>query len=215
MQIALCDDEERQLDLLGGFLRAYEAEPGMDLTLTRFFSGEALLAAPREFSIVFMDIYLDGLLGTETIRRLGGEAQVVFITTSREHAIEAFGLGAVHYLLKPIEQAAVWEAMDRCLSRLGVNAGPVLQIQTSHGSIPVSAAQITYIEVFDKLCIVHTAKQQFQTYTALNTLFIGSCLSSKLILKDGTEISLSRNNRAELKAQYQRFLFDLTRRGAH
>ncbi len=107
MQIALCDDEERQLDLLGGFLRAYEAEHGMDLTLTRFFSGEALLAAPREFSIVFMDIYLDGLLGTETIRRLGGEAQVVFITTSREHAIEAFGLGAVHYLLKPIEQAAV------------------------------------------------------------------------------------------------------------
>ena len=90
--------------------------------------------------------------------------------------------------------------------------------------------------MFDKLCIVHTAKQQFQTYTALNTLFeqldgnrflrpqrsfvvnmefIGSFLSSKLILKDGTDISLSRNNRAELKAQYQRFLFDLTRRGAH
>ena len=60
MQIALCDDEERQLDLLGGFLRAYEAEHGMDLTLTRFFSGEALLAAPREFSIVFMD-FLDFL----------------------------------------------------------------------------------------------------------------------------------------------------------
>lgn len=236
MQIALCDDEERQIDALEGFLRAYEAEYGLNLTLTRFSSGEALLAAPGEFSIVFMDIYLDGLLGTETIRRLGGEAQVVFITTSREHAIEAFGLGAAHYLLKPVEQAAVWEAMDRCLSRLGTNAGPVLHIQTSYGSVPVSAAQITYIEVFDKLCIVHTAKQQFQTYTALNTLFeqpdgnqflrpqrsfvvnmefIGSFLSSKLILKDGTEISLSRNNRAELKAQYQRFLFDLTRRGEH
>lgn len=75
MQIALCDDEERQLDLLEGFLRAYEAEHGMDLTLTRFSSGEALLAAPEEFSIVFMDIYLDGLLGTEAIRRLGGEAR--------------------------------------------------------------------------------------------------------------------------------------------
>lgn len=126
MQIALCDDEERQIDALEGFLRAYEAEYGLNLTLTRFSSGEALLAAPGEFSIVFMDIYLDGLLGTETIRRLGGEAQVVFITTSREHAIEAFGLGAAHYLLKPVEQAAVWEAMDRCLSRLGTNAGPVL-----------------------------------------------------------------------------------------
>ena len=236
MQIALCDDEEWQIDALEGFLRAYEAEHGLNLTLTRFSSGEALLAASGEFSIVFMDIYLDGLLGTETIRQLGGEAQAVFITTSREHAIEAFGLGAVHYLLKPVEQAAVWEAMDRCLSRLGTNARSVLNIQTSHGSIPISATQITYIEVFDKLCVVHTAKQQFQTYTALNTLFeqldgnrflrpqrsfvvnmefIGSLLSSKLILKDGTEISLSRNNRAELKAQYQRFLFDLTRRGEH
>lgn len=218
MQIALCDDEERQIDALEGFLRAYEAEHGLNLKLTRFSSGEALLAAPVEFSIVFMDIYLDGLLGTETIRRLGREAQVVFITTSREHAIEAFSLGAVHYLMKPVEQAAVWEAMDRCLARLGTNAGPVLHIQTSHGSVPISAAQITYIEVFDKLCVVHMVKQQFQTYTALNTLFeqldgnrflrpqrsfvvnmefIGSFLSSKLILKDGTEISLSRNNRAE------------------
>lgn len=236
MQIALCDDEEWQIDALEGFLRAYEAEHSLNLTLTRFSSGEALLAASGEFSIVFMDIYLDGLQGTETIRQLGGEAQVVFITTSREHAIEAFSLGAAHYLLKPVEQAAVWEAMDRCLSRLGANARSVLNIQTSHGSIPISAAQITYIEVFDKLCVIHTAKQQFQTYTALNTLFeqldgnqflrpqrsfvvnmeyIGSFLSGKLILKDGTEISLSRNNRAELKAQYQRFLFDLTRRGEH
>lgn len=236
MQIALCDDEERQLDVLENFLRAYEAEHGLTLTLTRFPSGEALLAAPTTFSIVFMDIYLDGLPGTEIVRRLGGEVQVVFITTSREHAIEAFGLGAAHYLLKPVDRAAVWEAMDRCLSRLGANAGSVLHIQTSHGSVPIFASQITYIEVFDKRCIVHTAKQQFQTYTALNTLFeqldgnrflrpqrsfvvnmefIGSFLSGKLILKDGTEISLSRNNRAELKAQYQRFLFDLTRRGAH
>ena len=99
MQIALCDDEEQQLDELEGFLRAYEAAHGLDLTLTRFSSGEALLVASEEFSIVFMDIYLDGLLGTETVRRLGGEAQVVFITTSREHAIEACGLGAAHYLL--------------------------------------------------------------------------------------------------------------------
>lgn len=79
MQIALCDDEEQQIDVLEGFLRAYEAEHDLNLTITRFSSGEALLAASEEFSIVFMDIYLDGLLGTETVRRLSWEAQVVFI----------------------------------------------------------------------------------------------------------------------------------------
>lgn len=234
MQVALCDDEESQLDILEGFLRAYEVSHGLNLTIRRFLSGEALLSAPTPFSIVFMDIYLDGLLGTEAIRQLGGNAQVVFVTTRRDHAVEAFGLGAAHYLLKPLEQAAVWEAMDRCLSRIGQHTDPVLYIQTSQGAVPIATSKITYIEVFDKLCIVHTAERQFQTYTPLNTLFdqldrhrflrpqrsfvvnmeyIGSFLSGKLILKDGTEISLSRNNRAELKAQYQCFLFDLTRSG--
>ncbi|MDO4669202.1 MAG: LytTR family DNA-binding domain-containing protein [Butyricicoccus pullicaecorum] len=233
LQIALCDDEPQQLDILEAFLRAYQSTHGLEFAITRFFRGEALLDMSQSFQIIFMDIYLDGLLGTEVIRHLGGDPQVVFITTSREHAIEAFGLGAVHYLLKPLEQSAVWEAMDRCLTRLGESANPVLHIHSSQGSISIPAKRITYIEVFNKLCIVHTNTQQFQTYTSLNTLFeqldscrflrpqrsfvvnmefIRSFLSSKLILKDGTEISLSRNNRAELKAQYQRFLFDLTRR---
>ena len=79
--------------------------------------------------------------------------------------------------------------MDRWVSPAwGVNAGPVLEIQTSHGSIPVSAAQITYIEVFDKLCIVHTAKQQFQTYTALNTLF--EQLDGNRFLRFSTQLAL-------------------------
>lgn len=233
MQIALCDDEQQQLDVLETFLRAYETSHNLELTITRFFNGEALLNTSERFPIIFMDVYLDGILGTEVIRRLGGDSQVVFTTTSREHAIEAFGLGAAHYLLKPLTQTAVWEAMDRCLSYLGESAKPVLHIQSGSDIIPIPTTQITYIEVFNKLCIVHTVNRQFQTYASLNTLFeqldshhffrpqrsfvvnmeyIGSFLSSKLILKDGTEISLSRNNRAELKTQYQRFLFDLTRR---
>ena len=233
MKIALCDDDQSQIDSLQAFLALYQTTRGLTFSITPFISGEALLNSSEQFQIIFMDIYMDGLSGTETIRRLGGDPQVVFITTSREHAIEAFGLGATHYLLKPLEQSAVWEAMDRCLSRLGETAQPVLHIQNNQGNIFIPTTQIDYIEVYNKLCIVHTDQQQFQTYTPLNTFFeqldnhqflrpqrsfvvnmeyIASFLSNKLILKDGTEISLSRNNRNELKLQYQRFLFDLTRR---
>ncbi len=233
MQIALCDDEQQQLNILEDFLRAYEKEHDLDFSITRFVSGETLMNSSEYFQIIFMDIYLDRLLGTDVIRQLNQDTQVVFTTTSREHAIEAFGLGAVHYLLKPLKQSDVWEAMDRCLSRLGENAEHILQILSNHGKISIPTASINYIEVFNKVCIVHTDNQQFQTYTSLNMLFeqldshnflrpqrsfvvnmkyIGSFLSGKLIMKNGMEISLSRNNRAGLKAQYQRFLFDLTRR---
>lgn len=128
LKIALCDDDQSQIDSLQAFLALYQTTRGLTFSITPFISGEALLNSSEQFQIIFMDIYMDGLSGTETIRRLGGDPQVVFITTSREHAIEAFGLGATHYLLKPLEQSAVWEAMDRCLSRLGETAQPVLHI---------------------------------------------------------------------------------------
>lgn len=93
MQIALCDDEERQLDLLEGFLRAYEAEHGMDLTLTRFSSGEALLGRRlRNFpSSLWIFIWTD--FWERRPSAAGRGSQVVFITTAREHAIEAFAWG--------------------------------------------------------------------------------------------------------------------------
>ena len=171
MQIALCDDEQQQLNILEDFLRAYEKEHDLDFSITRFVSGETLMNSSEYFQIIFMDIYLDRLLGTDVIRQLNQDTQVVFTTTSREHAIEAFGLGAVHYLLKPLKQSDVWEAMDRCLSRLGENAEHILQILSNHGKISIPTASINYIEVFNKVCIVHTDNQQFQTYTSLNMLF--------------------------------------------
>ena len=90
MKIALCDDDQSQIDSLQAFLALYQTTRGLTFSITPFISGEALLNSSEQFQIIFMDIYMDGLSGTETIRRLGGDPQVVFITTSREHATEGF-----------------------------------------------------------------------------------------------------------------------------
>lgn len=235
MRIALCDDEISALDSLETFLRSYCDEHKLNFVIDRFSSGEALLASPQPYDVIFMDIYLTGINGTDVVRQLSAanRPQVVFTTTSREHAIEAFGLGAVHYLLKPLTRESVSEAADRCLARLGQGSAKVLQVRTSQGTVPVPMDNITYIEVFNKICVIHTAKNTIQTYASLDGLFelldarsflraqrsyivnmnfIDSFLSNRLILEDGTEITLSRNNRVELKKQYQQFLFDLARR---
>lgn len=79
---------------------------------------------------------------------------------------------------------------------------------------------------------MHTQDRSFQTYTSLNALFtlldedlflrvqksfvvnmafIDSFFYDHIVLKDGTEISISRNKRTELKKQYQDFLFRFVR----
>lgn len=84
--------------------------------------GEAALAAIGELSpdVLLLDINMPGLDGTALARRLGARArpQVVFCTAYENHAIEAFELGAVDYLLKPVRLERLREALQRAARRL-------------------------------------------------------------------------------------------------
>ena len=68
--------------------------------------------------IAFLDISLPGLSGLEVAEALnGGRTSVVFVTAYDRHAIDAFRLAAVDYLLKPVEFPQVVEAVERARRR--------------------------------------------------------------------------------------------------
>jgi two-component system, LytTR family, response regulator LytT len=71
--------------------------------------------------LVLLDVQMPGLTGFEVARRLlqaGVEAQVVFVTAYDQHAIEAFDVNAVDYLLKPVESGRLGTALERVRRRL-------------------------------------------------------------------------------------------------
>ena len=96
MRIALCEDDQMECKQ---FLKALK---GWDPTRTAevFYNGASLLEAARKephFSIAFLDIYLPKENGMEVaakLRKISPETGLVFVTTSSEHAIEAFSLQA-------------------------------------------------------------------------------------------------------------------------
>lgn len=51
--------------------------------------------------LVFLDVQMPGLIGTEVVRCIERQPYVIFTTAFAEHAVTAFELGAVDYLLKP------------------------------------------------------------------------------------------------------------------
>lgn len=79
--------------------------------------GEAALAAIGELSpdVLLLDINMPGLDGTALARRLGHRVgpHVVFCTAYENHAVTAFELGAVDYLLKPVRLDRLREALAR------------------------------------------------------------------------------------------------------
>lgn len=73
-----------------------------------------------EPQVCFLDIRMPGLSGIEVARRMAATAtppQVVFVTAFDDHAISAFDAGAVDYLLKPVDEARLSQAITRLQSR--------------------------------------------------------------------------------------------------
>jgi two-component system LytT family response regulator/two-component system response regulator LytT len=82
-----------------------------------------------------LDVQMPGLTGFEVARRLfdaGIESQLVFVTAFDQHAIQAFEVNAVDYLLKPVEAERLTTAVDRVRRRLASERGPA---RPAHGEL--------------------------------------------------------------------------------
>jgi len=77
--------------------------------------------------VVFLDVQMPGLTGFEVARRLldsRAASQIIFVTAYDQHAIEAFEVNAVDYLLKPVDQTRLEVAVDRTRRRIASDRPP-------------------------------------------------------------------------------------------
>ena len=85
-------------------------------------AGEALRALrTHHIDAVFLDVRMPGLDGLELARVLAQFKQpppVVFVTAFDEHAVEAFDISAVDYLLKPVRRERLEQSVERILARI-------------------------------------------------------------------------------------------------
>src|SRR5262249_48876744 len=83
---------------------------------------EALSAIERlRPDVVFLDVQMPGLTGFEVARRMADArtaSHIIFVTAYDQHAIEAFEVNAVDYLLKPVDQARLEVALERARRRV-------------------------------------------------------------------------------------------------
>src|SRR5206468_1196073 len=86
---------------------------------------EALTTIERlQPDVVFLDVQMPGLTGFEVARRMldaRASSHIIFVTAYDQHAIEAFEVNAVDYLLKPVDQARLEVAVERARRRVGTD----------------------------------------------------------------------------------------------
>ncbi|MGM9530142.1 MAG: LytR/AlgR family response regulator transcription factor, partial [Phascolarctobacterium sp.] len=88
LRFILCDDDQKQLELLQSYSRQWGKGHGLELELITFSSAQALLAeyVPRNEDIVILDIIMPDMNGLELARRLrnaNSEFSLIFLTSSK------------------------------------------------------------------------------------------------------------------------------------
>src|SRR5215831_6062876 len=121
LKAVLVDDEQLARDELGYLLGQVE---GIEVVGQAGNGVEALSTIDRlQPDVVFLDVQMPGLTGFEVARRLvdtRAASHIIFVTAYDQHAIEAFEVNAVDYLLKPVEQGRLEMALDRVRRRISV-----------------------------------------------------------------------------------------------
>ena len=127
LRVVIVDDEEPARSLL----REYLGRAGGVEIVGECRNGFEAVKAVHDLKpdLLFLDIQMPKLNGFEVLELLGREVAVVFATAFDEHAIRAFEVNAVDYILKPVSPERVKTALDRARERLAVRAPmPVAEI---------------------------------------------------------------------------------------
>ncbi len=165
------DDQQFLLDLI-------DRVPFLTVVGTFADSVPALpFLSTQPVDLLLLDLHLPGLSGFALLRSLPNPPAVILTTSSLADSLEAFDVGVVDYLVKPIRYERFLRAVNRVLARqseLPVPPPPVsvpatILLKKGHESVRVALDDITYIEAFGAYSNVHLAHAQPLLVTHLLT----------------------------------------------
>ena len=150
--------------------------------------------------LVFLDISMPGMGGLELAKVLkNGYPMVIFMTANKEHAVEAFDLNAVDYLLKPVTEARFLDAIQKA-KKLFKSKSLVLDNRTSEYVFirdsntvrKLSLQDILYFEATGDYVKVSLEDRHYIIHSSLKT--IEQKLPSNLFLRVHRSFIINLNN---------------------
>lgn len=179
LHVLVVDDEPLAVSQLQWML---EAEPLAGRVRTAANAAQAKHVMDTEtVDVVLLDIHMPGQTGLDLARDLGrrkreGEApQVVFVTADAQPAVEAFELKARDYLLKPVRQSRLAEALRRAAEAVEPAGGPGpepvrVSVLQGDATVLVEIAAIRWVQAQGDYARLHTEEGSYLLRVALGDL---------------------------------------------
>ncbi len=166
MEIAVCDDDVLDRTLIASMLRRCLYENSIGGGIMCFSGAQELIYEIQDgknFDLIFMDIYMDKIMGIEAARQLramGWHGMIVFISASSGFAVESYDVKAGGYLLKPVSYERLTGFMAEMLCNF---ENDLYHIKRRSEIISLHYNDISYIESCNSKCLLHCSSGEVFT----------------------------------------------------
>lgn len=160
MKIAICEDDTTQQNILTAALNSYRTPAGEHVQYDVYHNGLDLLASinTHPYDVLLLDILMPGFTGMDTareIRESNEKIPIIFLTTSQEFAVESYRVHAFDYLMKPMDQNALFETLDRAFAMTESTLEKSILVQTAKAVYVLSLSQIEFVEINNRTLSFH------------------------------------------------------------
>ena len=233
MNIAIIEDSGQELSLLELCLQSYLSSRQVYRVIDTYASGEAFLEnwPSKSYDLVFLDILMEGISGIEVARKIretDSECLLIFISSSKEYALQGFEVRAFDYLLKPLSEERFQKTMDLCQNELAKHIR-YIEVKESRTLVKIPLNEIIYTDYYNHYIQIHTAArlirsyQQFDVFSPLllcypqflccyrncivNMDHVDSVDKHDFVMENGERVPITRGNRNSIYQQYADYQF--------
>lgn len=227
MNIAIVDDHEDDRKLLQELLIRFFDLTGISITIYPFASGELFLAdiSRYSFDLVFLDIFMDKITGMDAAHGLldaGCSCTIIFLTSSREYALEGYEVGAFRYLLKPLTYDKLEDTLNPFLRKFRQETRK-LPLMVDRTPLYIPYSDLYFLSSVMRTTEVHLQKKVLRQSSAINfqktiapllsdsrfflcskgvivnLQYVSELEKDHFILDNGEEVPISRRNLSQAK----------------
>lgn len=159
--IAIVEDEVECQNQLREYLLKYQKEHDMEFQISVFNDGEEILKGYSSiYDVILLDIEMpnvNGMDAAEQIRAMDETVVLMFITNMGNYAIRGYSVGALDYVMKPINYYTFSLKMTRVLKWVKQQEQKRILLTLSDGVKKLELNQIYFIEVQNRMLYYHTA----------------------------------------------------------
>lgn len=234
VRVAMVEDETKLHDYYGKLLEAWGKAEDVRLISTFVESAEEYLFKynrPNTFDIIFLDVCMKDMNGMELahkIRKFDRNVQIVFLTGKPEYVFEGYEIGAVRYLVKPVDEGELSRTLDACMEKLRTGGEDYLTMKYQGEMLRLSGSEILFVQVEGHYLKMQTADRLYEWKASLKEMLAKldpdrfvmanrSCVVNlehvvritreECVLENGEVIPVSRGAYGPLNESFMKYYF--------